>query len=140
MAPVGETIIGFVVAPVLQEYVPPPVAVSVADVPEQIVVLAVLMFAIGDGFTVTEMLVVSEQFPAETITEYVVFVMGETVMEEVVAVVFHEYVNPPDAVRTVDCPEQIVLFPDTEATGGGATFTVVTAVAVHPLTFVTVTV
>ena len=110
---------------------------SVAEFPEQIVVLAVLIFAVGDELTVTVMLAVSEQLPAETITEYVVVVTGETVMEEVVAVVFHEYVNPPDAVRTVDCPEQIVLLPETEATGGGATFTVTTAVAVQPLPFVT---
>ena len=140
VADVGETIIGFVVAPVLQEYVPPPVAVSVAEVPAQMVVLAVLIFAFGEGFTFTVIDVVSAQVPAETITEYVVPVVGETVMTEVVAVVFQEYVSPPEAVSTVDCPEQMVLFPETEATGGGATFTVIISVSVHPFPFITVTV
>ena len=40
----------------------------------------------------------------------------------------------------VDCPEQIVLLPETDATGGASTFTVVVAVSVQPLAFVTVTV
>ena len=58
-----------VVALVFQEYVPPPDAVSVAFCPEQMVVLAVLMFALGDAFTVTNVEAVSAQLPAETITE-----------------------------------------------------------------------
>lgn len=87
---VGETIIGLVVAPVLHEYVPPPVAVSVAFCPEQIEVLAVLMFALGDGFTVTEVVATSEQLPADTTTVYEVPVVGETVIEDVVAPVFQE--------------------------------------------------
>lgn len=74
----------------LHEYVPPPVAVSVAFCPEHIEVLATFIPAAGEAFTATVMLAVSEQFPAETITEYVVPVVGETVIEEVVAVVFHE--------------------------------------------------
>ena len=74
----------------LQEYVPPPLAVSVAEVPAQMVVLAVLMFAFGDAFTVTAMLVVSAQLPAETITEYVVLAVGEIFIEDVVAPVVHE--------------------------------------------------
>ncbi len=41
---------------------------------------------------------------------------------------------------SVDCPEQIVVFGETEAVGGGATFTVITSVSVHPLAFVAVTV
>jgi hypothetical protein len=57
--------------------------------PEQIVVFpetfAVILFT-----TVTVMLAVSAQVPADAMTEYVVFEVGETVMEAVVAVVFHE--------------------------------------------------
>ena len=37
----------------------------------------------------TVTLVELEQLPLETVTEYVVFVVGETTMEVVVAVVFH---------------------------------------------------
>ena len=87
---VGETTIGLMVAPVLHEYVPPPTAVSVALCPMQREVLAVLIIAIGLGFTVTAIEVLLEQFPEETITEYVVLLVGETTMDEVVAVVFHE--------------------------------------------------
>ena len=140
VAVVGETTIGLVVVPVFHEYVPPPVAVSVAFCPVQIVVLAVLIFALGEGFTVTTMAAVSEQLPAETITEYVVPVVGETVMDEVVAPVFQEYVPVPDAVSVVELPEQMVLFPETAAVGGGTMLTVLTAVSVHPFPFVTVTV
>ena len=65
---IGETIIGLVVTPVLHEYVPPPDAVSVAFCPTQMVVLAVFMFALGLGFTVTEVVAASEQLPADTVT------------------------------------------------------------------------
>jgi hypothetical protein len=55
------------VEPVFHTYVPPPVAVSVAFCPVQRVVLAVVMFAVGDGFTVTEIVAASEQLPADTV-------------------------------------------------------------------------
>ena len=57
------------VDPVFHKYVPPPVAVSVAVCPAQIVLLLTEIVAVGDEFTVTKILVVSEQLPAETTTE-----------------------------------------------------------------------
>jgi hypothetical protein len=48
---VGETVIGFVVAPVDQEYVEPPAAVNVAAVPAQVV--GELTVIVGKGFTIT---------------------------------------------------------------------------------------
>ena len=68
------------------------------------------------------------------------FVAGETVIAAVVAPVFHAYVPTPDAVSVVDCPEQIVLFPEMEAVGAIKTFTVTVAVSVHPFTLDTETV
>ena len=65
----GETTIALPVAPVFQEYVPPPVAVSVAFCPAQMDVLAVLMFAAGVELTATEIYPVSAHVPADTITE-----------------------------------------------------------------------
>lgn len=66
---------------------------------------------------------------------------GLTVIAVVVALLFHKYVPPPLAVTTLLCPTQI---DDGEATaaalGSGFTVTVVEADAVHPNTFVTVTV
>ena len=55
VADVGETIIGFVVAPVFQTYVVPPDAVSVALLPEQIAGVPVMD-------AVTE-LILTEKFP-----------------------------------------------------------------------------
>ena len=56
------------VAPLLQEYVPPPEAVRLVLLPDVIVTLAETE-AMGGGFTATVALAVSEQVPAETITE-----------------------------------------------------------------------
>ena len=46
--------------PLLQEYVPPPVAVNVVGVPLQITELPVIL-AVGNGFTVTVWLAVDVQ-------------------------------------------------------------------------------
>ena len=56
---VGETEIGFVVSPVLHEYVEPPDAVNVAEAPEQIV--GELTVMVGFGPMVTVAIVVLEQ-------------------------------------------------------------------------------
>jgi hypothetical protein len=48
---VGETTIGFVVDPLLHEYVVAPLAVNVADEPEQIA--SEFTVTVGVGFTVT---------------------------------------------------------------------------------------
>jgi hypothetical protein len=61
---VGETMIGFVVDPLLQEYVIAPDAVSVADPPEHIEVEFTV--TVGVGFTVTVATAVPEH-PAELV-------------------------------------------------------------------------
>lgn len=48
--------------------------------------------------TVTVATAVAEQLPAVTSTVYELVAVGETVMDEVVFPVLHEYVFPPDAV------------------------------------------
>ena len=54
MLEVGETFtVALVPKLLLHAYVPPPVAVSEADAPEQISTVAGLMFAVGKGLTVT---------------------------------------------------------------------------------------
>ena len=66
---VGETEIIFVVCPLgFQRYVPPPDAVSVAFCPAQIELFVAETLAVGDGFTLTVILVSSEQVPFETFT------------------------------------------------------------------------
>jgi hypothetical protein len=56
---VGETTIGFVVAPVLHEYVVAPLAVNVADCPEQIA--AEFTVIVGFALTLTVATAVFEQ-------------------------------------------------------------------------------
>jgi hypothetical protein len=48
-----------------------------------------------------------------TVTVYVVFELGETVIAAVVAPVLHKYVAPPDAVSVaLDCPWQMDALED----------------------------
>jgi hypothetical protein len=63
---VGLTVIAAVVAPVFQEYVVPPLAVSVVLAPLQIVVVPA-MAALGNGLTVTAAEAVAVQ-PKELVT------------------------------------------------------------------------
>ena len=58
----------------------------------------------------------------------------------VVAPLLHKYVPPPVAVNAVGVPLQITDVPEMLAVGNGFTVTVLVAVAVQPLLFVTVTV
>ena len=143
------TIIAAVVAPVLQEYVPPPEAVSVAVAPTQMmpslfVVPDVSMTAIagtGSGFTV----MVDEAVPVQpfrlTVTVYDVVEPGVTVIAAVVAPVFQEYVPPPDAVKVADAPAQMIpssfVVPEVSVTTiagteSGTTVMVEDVVAVQP--------
>ena len=78
-----------VVSPLLHTYVVPPDAVSVVASPMQSKVFPEITGAVA-WFTVTVAEAVSAQTPFDAITEYVVFVLGETVMTDVVAVVFQE--------------------------------------------------
>jgi len=71
----GLTVIAAVVAPVLQAYVPPPVPVNVAEVPEQMIpsllvvpeVSATVIPAVGKGFTVIVVVELAVQ-PAALVT------------------------------------------------------------------------
>lgn len=114
------------VAPVLHEYVVPPDAVSVVDCPAQREVFPE-MEEVGNGFTVMVIEVSSEQEPPETITVYVVVAVGETKMDEVVAPVFQENDDPPEAVRVALLPEQMAAGPLTLGVIAGVTVTVATA-------------
>lgn len=99
------------------------------------------MDAVGKEFTVTVVEVVLEQAPLETVTVYVVFVVGESVIVAEVAPLFHqEYVPPPEAVRVAISPAQMAVLPLMPAVGTEFTVTVVIAVFVQPAAFVTVTV
>ena len=92
MVVVGETVMAAVTAPVLQTYVPPPEAVSVADAPLQMIpslfatpeVSVTTMAAVGSGFTVMVVEAVAVQPSAlVTVTVYVVVMLGETVIAAV---------------------------------------------------------
>lgn len=135
--PVGNTVIVVEVCPVLQENEVPPEAVSVAELPWQIDVLP-LALAVMPVVTVTVAIAVAEQVPAVTNTVYDAVDEGETVMEEALPPVLHEYVVPPDAVITALSPGQITAGVTVGLTFG-FTVTDVLAISVHPPAFVTVT-
>lgn len=88
--------------------------------------------AVGLGFTVTEALVLSEQLPTDTTTEYVAFDVGVKMMEAEVAPLLHAYTAPPDAVNDAICPSQMVALV-AAATGGGETVTVTVIALVQML-------
>ena len=66
---VGESISGFIVAPVLHTYALPPLAVSVTPLPEQTVVADAEIEIVGVGFTVTVTVEVLPAQPALSVTE-----------------------------------------------------------------------
>ena len=113
MVVLGVTFIEAVVAPVFQRYVPPPadgVAVNVALVPSQTV--AEFIVTVGIGFTVRVPEPAKLGHPFKVYTHvYVVVEPGVTVIEAVVAPVFHKYVPPPVegvAVKVALVPSQTV--------------------------------
>lgn len=66
----GLTVMLAETAPVLHEYVPPPLAVNVVLAPLQIEILAGEMVAVGFGLTVTNLEAVAVQEPPSvTVTE-----------------------------------------------------------------------
>jgi len=73
----------------------------------------------GSGFTVTVAEAVEVQ-PLVLVTEYVLVVDGETVIEVVVAPVLQVYPPPPLAVNVTLCPLQMVLPPVMETVLAGA--------------------
>ena len=92
MVPVeGDTTIGFEVDPVVHEYVPPPLAVKVALVPEQIVEAPEEVTpAVTGELTVRLTVAVLEQDPFETTTVYEAAAVGETIIGLEVVPVLHE--------------------------------------------------
>lgn len=125
---VGFTVIVPPVCPLLQEYVPPPEAVSVVVLPAQ-VVTGGDTDAVGVEIMVTVMLAVSAHVPLETITEYVAFEEGLTTIAAAELPVLHEKAVPPDAVKVVLLPGQMDVFPPTPAVMLLFTATVAVAVA-----------
>lgn len=95
---------------------PPPEAVSVAEVPLQILpssavvpdVSVTAIDAVGNGFTVMVLVAVEVQPTLETVTVYVVVVVGVVVMAAVVAPVLHVYVPPPVPVIVTEAPAQVI--------------------------------
>ena len=85
----------------------PPLAVSKVLSPEQMEVFP-LIAGIGAGFTVTTVLVSLLQNPLLTLTEYVVLTRGDTIILLVVAPLLQEYLLPPEALRVIVLPSQIV--------------------------------
>jgi hypothetical protein len=104
---VGETFIAAVVALVFQEYVVAPLAVNVAVPPVQMFVDVELTFKFGVLLVIVTVFV-SLQLPLTPVTVYVVVTVGDTAIDEVVAVVFQEYVAAPLADSVTVEPEQIV--------------------------------
>jgi hypothetical protein len=142
---VGLTVIDAVLAPVLHKYVLAPLAVSVEDCPEFIVIVDGLAVAVtvGNGFTVTLTAAVPEH-PAVLVpvTVYVVVALGVTVL-------LAPLPNPPDqlyvfaplAVNTEVAPLHIAAGLAVAVTNGnGFTVTLTVAVPVHPAVLVPVTV
>jgi hypothetical protein len=128
---VGLTEIGLVVAPVFQEYVEAPEAVNVAVAPLQIV--GELTVIVAGGLTVTVATAVPVHPAASVpVTVYEVVLVGETEIGLVVAPVFHEYVEAPEAVNVAVAPLQIVG-ELTVIVAGGLIVTVATAVAEQPV-------
>ena len=101
----GVTTIGFAVSPVLHKYVPPPLAVKVAELPAQIGVGGFTAM-VGSGFTKMVAASVSEQPFVVPVTVYdpVVF----AVMAGVVSPLDHTYVLAPPAVIVATSPAHIV--------------------------------
>jgi hypothetical protein len=101
--------------------VPPPVAVKFVLPPLQITFVPV-MVAIGKALTAIPLLAVAVQpLALVTVTVYVAFAVGLTVMAAVVSPVFHKYVPPPAAVNVVLPPLQIIAVPVMLAVGLGLT-------------------
>jgi hypothetical protein len=122
--------------------VPPPLAVSVALNPEQMVV-GPLICTFGRAFTVTADVAVAVQLAAlVTVTVYVVLVIGETVfVAPLPNPLLQAYVPPPVAVSVCDAPSQILAVVGlTAAVGLAFTVTNRDAVAVQLFALVTVTV
>jgi hypothetical protein len=116
----------------------PPEAVKHVDPPWQIVLRPVISHA---GFVTTVNVLLQELVhPAAlvTVTLYVPAAV-KLLIVAVVAPVDHKYVPPPVAVKLVELPAQIVLFPVMLQPGAGFTVSVLLQELVQPAPLVTVT-
>jgi hypothetical protein len=129
------------VDPLLHTKFAAPVAVSVVDPPTQIIDGAATMFTLGDALTFTVIDSLTEHpFEFVPVTVYVVVTLGLTEMLALVAPVFHEKLDAPEAVSVADAPAQIVeLDALTERLGDALTNTVTLVETEHPLALVPVT-
>lgn len=127
------------VAPVFQIYMVPPEAVRFVDSPTQMT-LSPVIITVGKGLTITVSDVVAvHPFMSVTVSEYVVFEIGFTVMEGVMAPLLQRFEIPPVPVKVVDWPVQISLSPVMSAMGSGLTVMVVIPVEEQLFPSVTVT-
>lgn len=105
--------------------------------PTQITVLLGAILTVGSEFTVKVVTAVLEQpvAAAVPVTVYAVVDAGPTEIVEVVAPVFHEYVEAPVAVIVVLFPKQIAgLAALTVSTGSAFTDMLFTAMLLHDVT------
>ena len=113
-------------------------ATSVSVSPEQIVSLPEIS-ALGNPFTLTVIEEVAvHPNPSVVVTVYPVDVVGETVMQDVVALVFHAYVPPPVAQSVDDVPLQMGVFPPMEDVGESTTTHTESEAVPHTSVIVTV--
>lgn len=92
-----------VVALVLHKYVDAPLAVNIVEFPKQIAVDVTA--TVGNALTViVPTAVLLHPVVAVPVTVYDVFVVGVTDIVDVVAPVFHEYVDAPLAANTAVFP------------------------------------
>ena len=143
VVPVGDTVLEFPLPKVCDQlYVFAPLAVSTEVAPLHIAAGLAETLTVGKEFTVT-LTVAVPVHPAVLVpvTEYVVVVLGVTVMLAVLPPVFQLYVFAPLAVSTEVAPLHIAAGLAVALTdGNGFTVTLTVAVPVHPAVVVPVTV
>ena len=141
---VGVTLIDEVVAdPGLQVQLVKPDCVRIVDVPEQIVYCDAVAITDADGLTLTVIVALpGHPFALVPLTVYVVLIVGETLIDDVVADPgLQVQLVKPLCESVVVTPEQIVLCDAvavTEATG--FTLTVIVALPGQPFALVPLTV
>ena len=119
--------------PLLQLYLapaPPPLPVSVVDVPWHMLTSAPAFAVTAFGLTITWMVSASMQPLFVTVTEYVVFVAGVTLIDCVVAPFDQVFPVVEEEVKVTEPPAQKVVGPPAVmvgVAGSGFTVTIVAA-------------